>query len=561
MSLMDKALQYANDVVEGKEITTKEVKVQCQWFLRDLELQYEDDYPYYFDHDKIKIIEGLLKLLNFATGLGVQGKSVYEGLYPFQAFFLVNIFGFRFKDNPKKFKHRDITLFIPRKNAKTFIVAVTLIILMLTEDDYSEFYSICIDRDLASEVKKAISQMLSASPHMSKYFVIPKSLNGKVLCKLTNSFYQPRTAQANSNNAIRPSCFIADEVGAFTDYNNISAMKSGQLSVQNPLRMRTTTAYAEDNSIMIKELEYLQKVFSGIIEDDRQFALLYYADEENLWSEKGLYMANPLRIEENYQEIRDNRKKAQLNKSEESEYLTKHMNHFVPSLYVESFIEIDKLKECKVAPEGFDWTGRRCFAGIDLSMSQDNTSIMLCTEEDGIIYTKGYVFIPKGRMNEKTIKEKVNYKQFVDEGTCFATGDLVIDYSFIEDFILSLEDKLGIELVMLGYDNRFAPALISNLEREGIVCVDVRQHSSVLGSVIQLLENSILDKTFRYEDSQLFEINMINAKVSYDNMMNKWINKKKSNGKIDMLMALLNAMYLLQLELINESTSFGAYIL
>lgn len=171
MSLMDKALQYANDVVEGKEITTKEVKVQCQWFLRDLELQYEDDYPYYFDHDKIKIIEGLLKLLNFATGLGVQGKSVYEGLYPFQAFFLVNIFGFRFKDNPKKFKHRDITLFIPRKNAKTFIVAVTLIILMLTEDDYSEFYSICIDRDLASEVKKAISQMLSASPHMSKYFV------------------------------------------------------------------------------------------------------------------------------------------------------------------------------------------------------------------------------------------------------------------------------------------------------------------------------------------------------------------------------------------------------
>ena len=87
-------------------------------------------------------------------------------------------------------------------------------------------------------------------------------------------------------------------------------MQSGQLSVKNPLRFKITTAYPEDQSIMLEELAYIKKVFDGLIEDERMFALLYYAENDYLWDEIGLLQANPLRIEENYQEIRDNRKEA-----------------------------------------------------------------------------------------------------------------------------------------------------------------------------------------------------------------------------------------------------------
>ena len=45
--LLEKAMNYAHDVVEGREITTKYVKIQCQWFLRDLERQHSDDYAFY----------------------------------------------------------------------------------------------------------------------------------------------------------------------------------------------------------------------------------------------------------------------------------------------------------------------------------------------------------------------------------------------------------------------------------------------------------------------------------------------------------------------------------
>ena len=194
--LFQLATQYANDVLDGKEIANKYVKKQCQLFLDDLEQQHDESFAYYMDLDEISKVVGLLSLLNFATGLGVVGKNVLEGLVGFQAFFLCNIFGWRFKTNPEKFRYRDVTLFICRKNSKTWLSAIIFIILLLTEDHYSEFYSICKDRELAGEVKKAIAQVLNASPLINKHFVVPKTLSGKVVCKLTKSFYQPRTADA-----------------------------------------------------------------------------------------------------------------------------------------------------------------------------------------------------------------------------------------------------------------------------------------------------------------------------------------------------------------------------
>ena len=203
--LLEKAMRYAENVTQGKEITTKEVIIQCHLFLKELERQHEEEFPYYFDEDEVIKIEGILSLLNFATGLNVVGKTILDGIVDFQAFFLVNVFGWRFKDDVEKFRYRDVTLFIPRKSAKTFICALILIILMLIEADYSEFYSICLDRELAGEVKKAMTQIIQASPAIEKHFKISTTLSGRITCKLTNSFYQARTAEANRNNAIRPS--------------------------------------------------------------------------------------------------------------------------------------------------------------------------------------------------------------------------------------------------------------------------------------------------------------------------------------------------------------------
>jgi phage terminase large subunit-like protein len=546
--LIEMAHKYAEQVLNGEEITTKEVKIQCKWFLEDLKKQNDDDYPYYFDTYEVEKIEGILSLLKFATGIGVIGTSILEGLANFQAFFLVNIFGWRFKEDSVRFRYRDVTLFIPRKNAKTFICALVLIILMLTEDEYSEFYSICLDRELAGEVKKAISQILEGSPNVSKHFVIPRTLGGKILCKLTKSFYQARTAEASRNNAIRPSAFIADEIGAFKDYANINALKSGQLNVRNPLRFKLTTAYAEDLSIMLEELAYLKKVFNGFIKDDRSFALLYYAENEHLWDDTGLYQANPLRIKENYDEIRDNRTAAIEKPKEREEYLCKHMNYFLPTSSGEAFVDINDLRKCKIAE--FDWRNRCVWIGLDLALTNDNCSYSMVTEEDLKIYADSFAFVPTDRITEKNRVEKINYHDYIKAGNCFSCGDMTVDYNFIEEMIMAIEERHGVIVMGVAYDRYNCLSTAQKLEKHGLKCVEVKQHSSVLHPATKLLKEKILSTEFFYTENQLLELNFQNARVVEDNNKNLYVNKKKSNGKVDMVVSLINAIYLLQLDVI-----------
>lgn len=552
MILLERAIRYAENVVAGKEVTTKEVIIQCKWFLKDLEEnQYNENFQYYFDKNKLKIINNLLKLFNFATGF-VAGKQILTNLADFQCFFLANIFGWRFKDNLNKFRYNDITLYIARKNAKTALVAITFLLLMLTEQEYSEFYSICLNKELAAEIRKAMVQILEASRLIAKHFDWSDSEVGIIKCKITKSFFKPRTSQSGKNNSIRPAAFVSDEHGNFSDNGNFTAMKSGQRNVINPLLFRTTTAYAIDHSIMQDDLEYIKKVFQGIVKNERQFALLYYAEEENLWNDIGIHQANPLRIEENYNIIREERERALIQESLQTEYLTKSMNYFMPANAGEEFISIDQLKKCKISD--FDWTGKDVYIGLDLAETEDNTAVAMLTYHEGKIVAKVWAFIPRERILVKSMKEDIDYQSEIKAGNCFGCGDEVIDYGYVEEFIMDLQEKYQVNIVQLGYDRRNALSSAQKLSNAGIECVEVIQHSRILHSPIKLLKECILNKNFNYEKNSLLEINFVNARQTEDTNLNKYLNKKKSKGKIDMVMALVDALYLLQeRELLNQN--------
>ncbi len=565
MILEDLALQYCRDVISGKELAPEEVIIQCQWTLEELELQKDDKFEYFIDYEFLVKVEGLFGLLNFATGINnVIGTPIISGLHGFQAYFFYCVLGWKFKKNPAKYRWRDITLFIPRKNAKTWLCSVLLIVYLLTEDRYTELYSICLDRDLASEVKKALAQIIDASPAISKYFKVPKTLNGKLECKHTNSFYQPRTAEGNKNNSIRPSIFIADEVAAFKTKANINAMRSGQRNVTNAIQVNTTTAYAEDKSIMLDELDYIKKVFHGTVDRNyRMFALLYYATEDHLWDDTGLYMSNPLRIEDNYNSIREDRALALEKPKDREEYLTKSMNHFVPKNSGEAFIDIEDVKKCKV--ESFDWSGRRIYLGLDLALTRDNCSYSMATylSETNEIYADSFAFIPADRIEEKIKFEKTNYYEHIESGKCFACGEGTgtVSYSFIENMIMEIEEKHDVQIMAIGYDRSNCISTANKLEEAGYKTVQVRQHSDTLWMPTKLLREYIWSKKFHYTKNQLLEENFQNAKTKKDETLREYVSKKASNGKVDMVVSLIIALYLLQQEELLNRNTFTVQIL
>ena len=128
----------------------------------------------------------------------------------------------------------------------------------------------------------------------------------------------------------------------------------------------------------------------------------------------------------------------------------------------------------------------------------------------------------------------------------------MISYSFVENFIMSLEKKYGVHIVQIGYDRFNCISTANKLDEAGYTTVEVVQHSKILHMPTKWLQESILERKFSYDGDKLYEINFQNARCVEDTNLNKYINKKKSNGKVDMVMSTIDALYLLQQQILNE---------
>ena len=223
---------------------------------------------------------------------------------------------------------------------------------------------------------------------------------------------------------------------------------------------------------------------------------------------------------------------------------------------MEGYVDVQKVRLCRRQRDDGWWSGRRVWLGLDLSQTDDNTALAMATEEDGRIYARVMGFVPGARIDYKSQKEKVDYRRLIRDGDCVMCGEEVIDYVMVEETILGIQEKYGVEIQQVGYDKWNAIATVQKLEVECLECVEVKQHSSVLHMPTKLLKEKILQGEFAYDANRMLEINFQNARCTEDTNLNKYVNKKKSAGKVDMVVALLNAVYLLQQDMLYGDGGF-----
>ena len=181
---------------------------------------------------------------------------------------------------------------------------------------------------------------------------------------------------------------------------------------------------------------------------------------------------------------------------------------------------------------------------MDLSLTTDNTAISMVTYDWEIkkFVAKSWGFIPKDNVITKSKVEKVDYKTYREKGYCYFCGDNVIDHNFVENFLINLEKEYGVRILDIGYDRYNCVASANRWYEKGFCVTEIKQHSSVLHPATKFLKEVILKQEFLYEKNELLEINFANAKEVLDTNLNGYVNKRKSNGKIDMVAALINAM-------------------
>ena len=357
--------------------------------------------------------------------------------------------------------------------------------------------------------------------------------------------------------------FLADECGAMDEYP-IEAMRSSQITLFNKLGIIISTQYPNDDNAMIDEIDIAKKTLDGLLDDRRTFSLLYEPNDDlkigDEWQTNDLciYQSNPVAYAHKYifDEIVKKRAIAVLYENKRENYLCKHNNILYKGLGVEGYIDIQKVKLCRIENSKEFWQGKKVWLGLDLSQTDDNTALAMVAIVDGIVYAKVFGFVPTDKVEFKSKKEHVDYKRLISNGDCFSCGNEVIDYLFVKNKIVEIEAEYEVEIQQIGYDKWNALATIQQLEEGGYECVEIKQHSSVLHQPTKWLRELVLEQQFRYMSNRMLEINFQNARCTEDSNRNKYVNKKKSEGKVDMVVSLINAMYLLQQYVMYGSDDF-----
>lgn len=520
------------------------VKKQAQYWI-DIVEDLDDEA--YIDDSDFDLISTILSLMVHPD----TRLSMSESLEDYQWFFIIAVLCTRHREDNSRYYETGL-LEISRKNFKTFTAAIIFIICLIIEPEFSRFFSVAPNYKLSCELKLAVDKIIKCSPALKGKFKINNDI---VRCNVTENDYTPLAYSNDSLDGKLAVVFNIDEAGLLPDYP-LEAMRSSQITLKDKLGIIISTQYPNDNNVMLTEIDISKKTLDRMIENKRYFALLYEPDEEIRvdWrtDDNVIYQSNPVSVnnEAIFNEIVKKRTMAIEYESKRENYLCKHNNIQYKSQGTEGYINSEQIQACK-SYEEIDWTGREVYIGIDLASSDDNTAVSMVTYdyESEKILAKSWAFIPDERVEEKSNKEQVNYKKEIEMGNCFSCGEDTISYNFVRDFVMSIEEECKVSIIGIGYDIRDMNSTREDLKAYYDL-IEVRQHSSVLHSPIKWLRESILNKKFSYNENKLLEINFTNCVQVEDTNLNKYLNKKKSKGKIDMVMAMINALYLLQQQVV-----------
>ena len=434
-TMKNKALEFCKGSI-NQDTTPKYVKLQMQEYINIAE---DKDKKYKINETKLKQVNNILKLLVMPKGLKA-GQTLYECTTGYQWLFYIAILCTVYRDNPKKRRYEIGVLEICRKNFKTFTIATIFILLFLTEPKFSKFFSVAPDGALSREVREAISEIIRSSPLIYEYKDTKrfKILRDYILFKPTQVTYIPLSYSTSRLDGRLPNAFIVDEAGALPTSYAIESMKSGQLNILNKLGFIISTKYPTIDNPFEDEVKYSKKVLDGLEKDETRFSLLYEPDKTKDWETDDMILkqSNPvaLEISEIWDDLVKKRAYAIAVESARENFVTKHCNIIYQGTGTETYIDVKELQECKQAK--IEWKNRVVYVGLDLSESNDNTSVTMVTVDDNNnILADSFAFIPEGRIEEKTVTEKVNYRELIRSGKVIACGDKVFYYCVVYYFI------------------------------------------------------------------------------------------------------------------------------
>lgn len=445
-------------------------------------------------------------------------------------------------------QYQYVYLEIPKKNGKTELAAGAGVYHTFADGEIKgEVYGCAADRGQASLCFDVAVDMIDQTPALKKRTKLRLSQK-RLEDKVTGTFYQVLSAEAFTKHGLNPSAVIFDELHAQPNRDLWDVMTFGAGSARaQPIWWVITTAGDDPDrtSIGWEQHEYARKVLEGEITDPIWYVKIYgLPDDADIYDEQNWYKANPsLGKTIDIETVRQEALGARNDPAKERLFRWLRLNQWVKDRKQIDWLPQTMWDACGDDFSPADLVGKECWAGLDLSSCYDITAIaLLFPPQRGL--KKWYVlfegWIPEDNMKERSHRDHVPYDRWTREGWLLTTPGNVIDYDFIEARVIALSKQYRFREV--GYDKWNASQMSQRLAKQGLTMVEVIQGMKTLAPAMEEYERLIRKQDIQHNRNPVARWMFGNIAVKVDENRNKRPVKHSDKERIDMHVALLNAM-------------------
>lgn len=525
---------YAEQVKSGEIVACKRIKQAVDRYFTDLA-----NPDYYFD------VETVAKFVKFSALCPHVKGHLYKQpieLSDWQIFLFANILGFKYRDSGLR-KYRSAYVQVARKNAKSTVAAILANWFLVMEKGQQDIYTAAVSRDQARIVFDDAKKMALLSKPLNKRLTIQQH---KMLYSQKNSLMRPLAAKSSTIEGTNPSLAIVDEYHLHPDNSVYSALELGQGARPEGLLFAITTAGSNTISACKQHYDYCCQILDGTEKNESIFILIYELDDENEVDDpKNWIKANPnIGKSIPYKDFENTIAKARGIPSEWVEMLTKRFNVWCQG--TTPWLSEGSWTLCQRDYEESSLLHQDCYMGLDLSSTNDLTSICYTFPQGQKVRLVTRHYLPEYQLNNVANKNRAIYRQWMRQGWLHITEGDCIDYDKIRDDILKDAERFNIK--MIGFDVWNATHLRTQLQSAGLEVEPFPQTYQRFSPVAKSAEVLINRQVIEHNGDPVLAWALSNVVMETDANANIKPNKKKAANKIDPAIAFLMSFGTYQLE-------------
>lgn len=457
-------------------------------------------------------------------------------LEEWQKCFLKNLFGWKRKDGTRRY--RTAILYVPRKNGKTALTAAVILYVMTCDNEEgAEIYSSAVNIEQSSLIFDVTRKMIEndcddEEECLSDIYKVLKESVQKKEDYLT--VFLPLTGSLKGKHGLNAHMLAIDELHEHPDDKLIEPLITSMGARDQPLTVYMTTSDFNRKSPCNEEHKYACDVRDGLIKDYTYLPVIYEALPEDDWKDPEIWAkANPnfnVSVKETFLEAEC--LKATNRPSYANTFKRLYLN--IKTESSELWIHRENWQLCN---EEFDLSllkGARCYGGLDLASKQDITAFSLVFPDFNNLTINKY-WLPEGK------KLKYHESGWVQEGYITLTPGDIIDMSFIERDILEMVSLYDVKAI--AYDPWGASQLASSMiENYGFDMFEFLQSFRNFNEPSVKLEELVMGKKLNNLGNPVLEWMITNVHLARDSAEHIRPDKKKSENKIDGVIALVMAL-------------------